>query len=169
MTLRSPRLSLLSTRQLLRLLLLSKKKNWPFFCNFKIKIMQGQSADNGLPGKGVFMTLVCGYPSFVFPVTVYDLLGGTGGGRSWNREVVESLFRNLCLFFLYEKLFFLFLKWYIFPIRAHVAICAIRYRELKITTSIAMLKKKTCFSLQCFLENLRPGEWKYERKYKLIQ
>lgn len=29
------------------------------------------------------MILVCGYPNFEFPVTVYDRDGGTGGGRSY--------------------------------------------------------------------------------------
>lgn len=36
-----------------------------------------------LPGKVIFITLLCGYPSLVFPATVYDLLGGNGGGRSY--------------------------------------------------------------------------------------
>ena len=35
-----------------------------------------------IPGKDFFITRDCGNAIFLFPFTVYGLLGGTGGGRS---------------------------------------------------------------------------------------
>ena len=44
-----------------------------------------------LPENDWFITLDCGKAIFLFPFTVYGLLGGTGGGRSYRNKVNDIL------------------------------------------------------------------------------